>query len=228
MKNLVKRIAVISMAFLMMVTYMPCAALTAEASTAGVEPVYSIPESLTLDKYETKTITVNVEPADTGRIYHLSSMGHMYDDYETNYIDSGTYFGKEAKVSITGKTAGSTPLTLEIEEFDNAENKNKLRTIKLVCDITVTDNFTEGYVGLEGILLNKSSITLENGSYEQLPATNDPEDAWNTSTITWASSNNEVASVNANGKVHGYQYKELFPDRPSDAANTKNCRILPP
>lgn len=62
------------------------------------------------------------------------------------------------------------------------------------------DAFNEAWnVAVTGIRLNKSSITFDGVGSEQLRAILIPEDA--TGTVTWASSNSNVATVSSNGLV---------------------------
>ncbi|MCR4565100.1 MAG: Ig-like domain-containing protein [Bacteroidales bacterium] len=61
------------------------------------------------------------------------------------------------------------------------------------CDVTVTTAVTS-------VSLNKTSLTLTEGSQEQLTATIGPSNA-SDKTVTWSSSNTSVATVDQNGLV---------------------------
>ena len=61
------------------------------------------------------------------------------------------------------------------------------------CSITVT-------IPVETVTLNKTELTIILGQKETLVATVKPDDATN-KTVTWTSSNTQVATVDANGKV---------------------------
>ena len=57
-----------------------------------------------------------------------------------------------------------------------------------------------GEVGVTGITLSESSVSIVVGSDEQLSASVEPADATNQS-VTWESSNDAVAEVDADGLV---------------------------
>ena len=69
----------------------------------------------------------------------------------------------------------------------------QIDNIKATCAVTVT-------VPVESITLNKTKLTLDKGQSETLVATISPTDATE-NTVTWDSSNSDMASVDANGKV---------------------------
>ena len=85
----------------------------------------------------------------------------------------------EGKVSAVAK--GSATITAQVDE------------VKATCSVTVT-------VPVESITLNKTELTLKKGESVTLVATVKPDDATE-HTVTWTSSNSNMASVDANGKV---------------------------
>ncbi|MBR3745088.1 MAG: Ig-like domain-containing protein [Bacteroidales bacterium] len=66
------------------------------------------------------------------------------------------------------------------------------RAIRAVCDAGITS--------VTGVSLNKASLTLNAGDNETLTATVTPSTA-TSKTVTWASGNTGIATVNANGKI---------------------------
>lgn len=80
------------------------------------------------------------------------------------------------------------------EDFGIAENANF--NIKAYTDNTTDFNI----VDVENITLDKNNIELEQTATEQLKAIIEPEDATYRD-VVWSSSNSEVASVDAKGKV---------------------------
>ena len=64
--------------------------------------------------------------------------------------------------------------------------------------VVITDK--DGNLPIENIMINKSSLSLNPGQSDQLSVSYLPDFAMNR-TVTWTSSNNAVASVDANGKV---------------------------
>lgn len=67
------------------------------------------------------------------------------------------------------------------------------------CTVTISEKQTE-VVAVENVKLNKTSLTLDIGESESLTATVTPEDAANKN-MTWSSNDEDVASVDAKGKV---------------------------
>lgn len=67
------------------------------------------------------------------------------------------------------------------------------------CTVTISEKQTE-VVAVENVKLNKTSLTLDIGESESLMATVTPEDAANKN-MTWSSNDEDVASVDAKGKV---------------------------
>lgn len=98
--------------------------------------------------------------------------------------------GSVATVSSSGKvTAVSVgTATITVKTVDG----NKTAT----CAVTVTPK------AVTSVTLNKTSLSLNKGSYETLTATVKPDDATD-KTVTWSSSNSSIASVDASGKVTG-------------------------
>ena len=66
------------------------------------------------------------------------------------------------------------------------------------CAVTVSKK----YIAVESVTLNKSTLSLIKGTYETLTASVTPEDATE-QTPAWVSSNEEVATVDAMGRVTG-------------------------
>ena len=60
------------------------------------------------------------------------------------------------------------------------------------------------FVSVTGVSLNKTSLTLTEGSTSQLTATVEPNNATNRN-VTWSSSNSKVATVDGNGKVTAHK-----------------------
>ena len=94
---------------------------------------------------------------------------------------------KIAKVNSKGKVLGVAPGTCTIKV------SNAAGTVKAKCTLTVTK-------GVEGIELDKAAISISKGKSTTLRAIITPKDATNQG-VTWTSSNNDVATVNAKGKV---------------------------
>ena len=87
----------------------------------------------------------------------------------------------DSEGTVKAIASGSATITAQVEN------------IKATCAVTVT-------VPVESISLNKTSLTLDKGQSETLVATISPTDATE-NTVTWGSSNDDRATVDANGKV---------------------------
>ena len=99
----------------------------------------------------------------------------VWKEEEDYYVDVKK--GQEGKVATLTITSGGIS-----------------KTIKVV----ITDK--DGNLPIENIMINKSSLSLNPGQNDQLSVSYLPDFAMNR-TVTWTSSNNAVASVDANGKV---------------------------
>ena len=98
-----------------------------------------------------------------------------------------SYDKKIAKVNSKGVVRGIAPGTVVIRV------SNAAGTVKAKCTLTVT-------MGVEGISLDKSAVSISKGRSTTLRATITPKNATNQD-VEWSSSNNDVATVNAKGKV---------------------------
>ena len=136
----------------------------------------SIPEELSINKGETKNITVTYNPEDT------------VDSKNITWTSSDETVAKvmeisEGKAAVQAVSAGNATITA----------KSSVDGVKAAtCEVTVS-------VKLNGITLNKTDFDLNKGKEETLKVTYNPEDATN-KTVTWTSSDTSVATVE-NGKV---------------------------
>lgn len=89
-------------------------------------------------------------------------------------------------------------------DIKNAQEGN-VANLEITCEgqtkvVKVVVTGEDGKVTIHGITMNKSSISLNPGQSEQLNVSYLPSVAIDRS-VTWTSSNNAIASVDANGKV---------------------------
>ena len=89
---------------------------------------------------------------------------------------------------VTANKSGTATITVTATNGTEDTSDDKTDTI----EITVTNSAT-------GITLNKSALTLAEGSNETLTATVSPTDA--DGVVSWSSNNTSVATVDSNGKV---------------------------
>ena len=86
---------------------------------------------------------------------------------------------------VTGVSAGTVTITATAQDGSGVSGS---------CTVTVNN------VPVTSVTLNKSSLSLVNGTNETLVATVNPSNATNKS-VNWSSSNTSVATVNSSGKV---------------------------
>lgn len=80
-------------------------------------------------------------------------------------------------------------------------------------------------MAVSGVSLNKSEVILEVGATETLTATVAPEDA-TTKTVSWQSSNEDVATVDQNGKVTAISKGEVtITVTTNDGNKTATCKV---
>ena len=96
--------------------------------------------------------------------------------------------------------------------------KAKDKDLLVQCDVTVTGK------PVKSIKLNKTSLSLQEGSSEQLKVTIDPQDATN-QTIKYTS-NNKIATVDSNGLVKGISKgSALITASSADGGFVSECKV---
>ncbi len=138
-----------------------------------IEPVISIKlskTSFTLEIAESKTIKATIKPSNA-------------TNKDLTWKSSNSLI---ARVSQSGKVTALKPgkVTITCTSEDG---------VKATCTVTCV-------IGVEGVELNKSSITLSKGKTKTLKATIEPSNA-TIKDVTWSSSDKSIATVDKNGKV---------------------------
>ena len=129
---------------------------------------------ITLEKADTTTLTTTILPENTT---------------EDKTITWSSENEAVAKVDKNGKiTAVDVGTTNIVATTSNG--------ITAKCSVTVTSKITD-------VSLNKTTLEIEKSESETLVATIDPENTTDDKTLTWTTSNKEVAEVDSNGKVTG-------------------------
>ena len=133
--------------------------------------------SATLTEGETTTLTATVLPENTtyGKSVKWSSSNVA--------VATVDLMGK-----VTAKSAGTAIITATSENGKTAS-----------CTITVNKKDTN--ITITEVRLNKSTETLTEGDTTTLTATVLPENTTDSKSVSWRSSNSEVATVDANGTV---------------------------
>ena len=109
---------------------------------------------------------------------------------------------------VTGVKAGTATITAKTSNGKTAK-----------CTVTVT----ESTVVVTGISLNKTSISIVNGSSETLTATITPSNATD-KTVTWTSSDSSIATV-VNGKVTGVKAGSATITAKTSNGKTAKCTV---
>ncbi|MBQ6497958.1 MAG: Ig-like domain-containing protein [Bacilli bacterium] len=148
-----------------------CQVTVSEAYVA-VEEITLNKTTLTLEEGATETLTATITPSNA-------------TDKEVRWTSSNEDVVTVANGLVTAINEGTATIT--------ATASNGLEAI---CEVTVFEPVIE----VTGISLNKNSLTLRTDENEYLVATLTPSNATD-KTVTWTTSNEEVAAVNSNGRV---------------------------
>ena len=129
-------------------------------------------ESITLEEEGSTTLVATVKPDDA-------------TDKSVAWSSSNTSIATvDQSGKVTAVKEGSATIT--------ARASDKQAT----CSVTVKKKV----IAVTSVTLNKTELSLNKGQSETLTATVKPDNATDKS-VTWSSSNNEVATVDSNGKV---------------------------
>ena len=132
-------------------------------------------EALTLEEQQAETLVETINPSETT---DDTTLTWKSSNEEVATVDSQ---GK-----VTALKEGSTTITVTTTNGKEATYK-----------VTVTKK----PVPIESVSLNKEALTLEEQQAETLVATINPSETTDDTTLTWKSSNEEVATVDSQGKV---------------------------
>ena len=132
------------------------------------------------------TVTPSEKTMQVGQTYTLTAKVLPNEaSQEVTWSSSDTKVATVENGKVTAVKAGEAVITATSK--DNAE-------IKATCAITVVN------IPVESVTLNKTSLTLLEGTSETLTATVKPENVAD-KTVTWTSSNESIAMVTSAGKV---------------------------
>ena len=133
--------------------------------------------AITLDEGVSQTLRATINPSDTT------------DDKTLTWKSSNTNVATvDQEGKVTAVKEGVATITVTTVNGRRAE-----------CKITV--NKPSENIPIESVSLDKTTLTLEEQEAETLVATINPSDTTDDKTLTWKSSNPEVATVDNNGKV---------------------------
>ena len=157
--------------------------------------------SATLTEGETTTLTATVLPENTtyGKSVKWSSSNVA--------VATVDIMGK-----VTAKSAGTAIITAISENGKTAS-----------CTITVNKKDTN--ITITEVRLNKSTETLTEGETTTLVATVLPENTTDSKSVSWRSSNSEVATVDANGTVTAKRTGTAVITATSTNGKTAGCTV---
>ena len=173
--------------------------VTVSETSVAVTGVTLNKTTLTLEAGASETLTATITPADaTNQKVSWKSSKEAVATVDAN--------GK-----VTGVKAGEAVITV------TTEDGGKTATCKVYVN-TAT-------VAVTGVMLNKTETTILEGSSETLVATVLPENATNRN-VSWKSSDEAVATVDANGKVTGVKAGEaVITVTTEDGKKTNTCKV---
>ena len=178
------------------------------------EPVYTvvIPESVTLEDTEvTGQIQIYGETAEDNVVIPRSKTINVALTESANGFKVKTADGDTVDYTVNGEnTTAALASVAECTADDGTKNTDitfaKTGTAAYAGTYTDTLTFTvsldDAAVAVTGVTLNKSSFELTKTFEATLTATVTPDDATDP-TVTWTTSDESVATVDANGKVTG-------------------------
>ena len=140
--------------------------------TVPVEGVSLDLDAVTIEEESSVTLVAKITP----------------DDATTKTVEWASSNAKIAVVDANGKVTGMAIGTATITA--------KVADKQATCAVTVVKKT----IPVSSVTLNKTELALYKGQTETLAATVKPDDATN-KTVTWSSSNTDVATVDSNGKV---------------------------
>ena len=169
------------------------------AATVAVTGVSLNKTELKLTTGDTETLTATVAPSDaTNKAVTWTSSKESVATVDAN--------GK-----VTAVAAGEATITVTTTDG----------SFTATCTVTVED----ATVAVTGVTLNKTTLPLTVGDTETLTATVAPTDATNKA-VTWTSSKESVATVDANGKVTAVAAGEAtITVTTTDGSKTATCTV---
>jgi uncharacterized protein YjdB len=126
----------------------------------------------------------------------------------------------DATGNITAKAEGTATITV------NAAAQEGELTAS--CTVTVKGQSPAADIALEGVALDKTSLSLNPGKSAALTVSYSPANTTEKPTATWSSSNSNVATVDAGGKVAGKAEGEATITATVNAksgAKTATCKV---
>lgn len=206
MKKSILFILSIILALGSIIPVLPVSAATKEIPITKI----TFPTSVNIKVGETKKLQIVTNPPNTTYKTSISwgTQTNQCFSYKVNGF--GTYWKQDSSESITGTKAGTGYLTPRVKVYNSTGKYIKeyviYTTVKVTSAATSTTSKpaastnNKKSIPLTKITLNKTSAALTEGSTINLTVGYVPANTTSSKTVSWKSSNSNVASV-SNGKV---------------------------
>ncbi|MCM1467762.1 MAG: Ig-like domain-containing protein, partial [Alistipes sp.] len=180
-------------------------------TTGGDTPITAItvaPKTASVKIGDTVPLTATLTPANTTQ----SAISWSSSEPSVATVDSN---GK-----VTAVAEGTTTITAV-----SAANS----AISDTCEITVTANTSGGdIIAITGVTLDKKNASVKVGEEIDLTATVTPTNTTLSKVINWTSSNNNIATVDANGHVTAVSVGEatITAESAADSNFSATCKVV--
>ena len=195
--------------------------MSAVQNLAGMKFKLVIPEGLTfvegkeVDDLQTTLHAAKAEFTEATKVFVVGS---------SNYSSNEETVLMTFKCSVDTGITGSKEVTFNIDEDDIFDTSSQMNNIPVdYSDTGSTVNITPRPVPATGIVLNKTTLTLERGTNETLIAIVSPENS--TDTITWKSDDITKAVVDENGKVTAVAEGTAIITAETSSGKTATCEV---
>ena len=226
MKNtkIMKSMTAVITVIVMMITFFGS---SLEAHAAGEIPAtgVSFPEKIEIAVGETKTLAVKLEPGNSTCTTDIKWNGNTNGHFSYEKNGCGTYWGEAQSEKVTGVSAGNGRIFNTVSVYD--KDKHCIAKYTVNCDVVVKEKTSikpegtkpsegtdkpennkpsakkdsNGNVPLEKIAFESDSITLLTGKSKKLNIIFTPDNTTVNRDAVWSSSDQKVATVDANGNV---------------------------
>ncbi len=175
--------------------------LTVNTSKIAVKSMTLSKTSLTIKDNETTQLTVTINPKDATD-------------------QSVTWTSSDKNIATVSKNGLIKPKAVGKVKITCTSNSNE--KISKTCTVTIKSS----KVAVTSVGLNKTSLSLNIGGTEKLVAKINPTNA-TVQTVRWESSNNNVATVDADGTVHARNAgtAEITCTSVDNPAKYKKCKV---
>lgn len=173
---------------------LPVSAATREIPITKV----SFPTTVNIKVGETKKLNIVTNPSNTTYKTNIAWGCQTNSCFKYKVNGYGTYWKQASSESITGLKKGTGYLDTTVKVFNSKGKYIKKYSIHTTVNVTAASK--NKTVALKKITLDKTAITLNTGNSTNLTVKYDPINTTVKKSVSWKSSNANVASVSG-GKV---------------------------